>query len=99
MSVPSELECVFSLGPKEREQHSPAGEGMGGPNSDDWTGSLSLCIVCVTCNEKQGESRLVFIFLFDVVFIPPSTDKLLGDVNAIRQWAPNRYIYFIIGQY
>ncbi len=27
-------------------QHSLAGEGMGGLNSDDWTKSLSLCILC-----------------------------------------------------
>jgi hypothetical protein len=29
-----------SLGPKGGEQHSFAGEGGGGPNSDDWTESL-----------------------------------------------------------
>ncbi len=27
------------------EQHSPAGEGVGGPNSDDWRESLALCLL------------------------------------------------------
>jgi hypothetical protein len=34
------------LDPKrEGEQHSLAGEGVKGPNSDDWTESLALCIL------------------------------------------------------
>ncbi len=28
------------------EQHLLAGEGLVGPNSDDWTESLALCILC-----------------------------------------------------
>jgi hypothetical protein len=28
------------------EQHSPACKGGLGPNSDDWNGSLALCILC-----------------------------------------------------
>ncbi len=27
-------------------QRSPAGEGVGGPNSDDWRESLALCLRC-----------------------------------------------------
>jgi hypothetical protein len=27
--------------------HSPAGEGLGNPNSDDWRKSLALCLLCV----------------------------------------------------
>ncbi len=39
-------ECVSLLRPKGREeQHSHAGEGVGGPNSDDWKESLALVIV------------------------------------------------------
>jgi hypothetical protein len=30
----------------EEEQHSLADEGVGGPNSDDWKESVSLCIPC-----------------------------------------------------
>ncbi len=38
------------LGPKgEGEQHSLAGEV--GPNSDDWTESLALCMFCVQDNK------------------------------------------------
>jgi hypothetical protein len=28
-------------------QHPPAGEGVAGPNSDDWRESLALCLLCV----------------------------------------------------
>jgi hypothetical protein len=35
-------ECMDPKG----EQHLLAGEGVGGPNSDDWTESLALCILC-----------------------------------------------------
>ncbi len=30
------------------EQHTRAGEGVGGPNSDDWKESLALCILCAS---------------------------------------------------
>jgi hypothetical protein len=40
------------LGPKwAGEQNLLAGEGVGGPNSDDWTESLELYILCG--GEKQ----------------------------------------------
>ncbi len=41
---PPASECVppFNL---RGGQHSPAGEGMGGPNSDDWRESLALCLL------------------------------------------------------
>jgi hypothetical protein len=46
-------------------QHSPAGEGMGGHNSDDWRESLALCLlwddcyfmVLVRCIEKNALCR------------------------------------------
>ncbi len=42
-------ECVPPLGPKlGGEQHSLAGEGVGGPNSDDWRESLALRILCAS---------------------------------------------------
>jgi hypothetical protein len=28
--------------------HSPAGEGWGSPNSDDWRKSFALCLLCVS---------------------------------------------------
>ena len=28
------------------QAHSPAGEGWGSPNSDDWRKSLALCLLC-----------------------------------------------------
>jgi hypothetical protein len=37
-------ECDSPLGPKGEEQHSPAVKGVGGPNSNDWTESLALCV-------------------------------------------------------
>jgi hypothetical protein len=40
-------ECVSPLGPKWGEQHSLAGEGVGGRNSDDCTESLAFCILRV----------------------------------------------------
>ncbi len=43
--TPSESECVSPLGSKGREQHSLGGEGVGGPNSDDWIEGLALCII------------------------------------------------------
>ncbi len=43
---PPASECVSTLGPKRGKQHSPAGEGVGIPNSDDWTESLAFCILC-----------------------------------------------------
>ncbi len=39
-------ECVPPE-PKGGGAHSPAGEGWGGPNSEDWRKSLALCLLCV----------------------------------------------------
>ncbi len=44
-SPASECVCVSPLGPKGGEQHSLAGEGVGGPN--EGTDSLVLCMLCV----------------------------------------------------
>ncbi len=41
---PPESECA-PPGPKGGEQHSLTGKGLGGPNLDDWTDSLALCIL------------------------------------------------------
>jgi hypothetical protein len=38
-------ECVTPLGPWGG-QHLLADEGLEGPNSDDWTESLALCLLC-----------------------------------------------------
>jgi hypothetical protein len=44
--TPSPLVSVSPpLDQKGEEQYSLAGEGVGGPNSDDWKESLALCIV------------------------------------------------------
>jgi hypothetical protein len=43
---PPERECVSPLDPKGEEHNSLACEEMGGPNSDDWAKSLTLCILC-----------------------------------------------------
>ncbi len=42
---PPPSKCVSTLGSKGGEQHSFTVKGVGGPNSDDWTESLSLCIL------------------------------------------------------
>ncbi len=55
MSVPSldqptsspASEVVSPLGPKEGEQHLLAGEGVRGPNLDDWKESPALCLLYV----------------------------------------------------
>ncbi len=42
-------ECVGPpLVPKGGGQHSLAGEGAGGANSDDWREILAFCILCGT---------------------------------------------------
>jgi hypothetical protein len=51
-------DCVSNPLEPRREQHTLAGEGVGGPNSDDWIEILSLCIVCGThhllyCNSSS----------------------------------------------
>ncbi len=42
----STSECVSHLGQRVKEQHSLAGEEVGGLNSDDWKESLALCVLC-----------------------------------------------------
>jgi hypothetical protein len=39
-------ECISPLGLKGGEQHSLVGEGVGEPNSNDWTEILALCTLC-----------------------------------------------------
>jgi hypothetical protein len=39
-------ECVPPAEPKWEGTHSPAGEGVEGPNLDDWRKSLVLCLLC-----------------------------------------------------
>jgi hypothetical protein len=34
---------------KQGGQHSPAGEGVGGPNLDDWRESQAFCLLCDFC--------------------------------------------------
>ncbi len=41
-------ECVLPTWTQRVEQQSLAAEGVGGPNSDDWTESLSLRILCAS---------------------------------------------------
>jgi hypothetical protein len=43
-------ECAPPPQAKGGRAHSPAGEGWGSPNSDDWRKSLSLCLLCVLNN-------------------------------------------------
>ncbi len=37
----------FPPEPKGGGAHSPAGEGVGSPNSSDWRKSLPLCLLCL----------------------------------------------------
>ncbi len=39
-------ECAPPPQAKGGRAHSPAGEGWGSPNSDDWRKSLALCLLC-----------------------------------------------------
>jgi hypothetical protein len=65
---PPKASVSLPLGPKGvGEQHSFAGEGLGGPNSADWIESLALCIlsdplyhllgVCVCVYQLTGTGR------------------------------------------
>jgi hypothetical protein len=38
-------------------QCSPAGEGWGSPNSDDWRKSLALCLLCGRRYKKEKERK------------------------------------------
>ncbi len=42
---PTESERVSPLGSKGGEQHTLAGKGVEGPNSDDWIEAVALCIL------------------------------------------------------
>jgi hypothetical protein len=60
--TPSPQASVSSpLGSKGGEQHSLAGEGLGGHNSDDWTESLTLCIL-YDCRLVAIVSLLLFLY-------------------------------------
>jgi hypothetical protein len=54
------------------EQHSLAGEGVGGPNSDDWIEGLALCILSGLGGRVErkalhaGGPSLVFYFIFGI---------------------------------
>jgi hypothetical protein len=41
-------DCAPPPQAKGGRAHSPAGEGWGSPNSDDWRKSLALCLLCGT---------------------------------------------------
>ncbi len=45
---PSQASVSPPLDPKGEGQHSLAGEGVGGPNSDEGTDSLVLCKLCAS---------------------------------------------------
>ncbi len=45
----------------EGEQHSLAGEGVEGPNSDDWTASLALCCILWVCIPKKGTPNVLWL--------------------------------------
>jgi hypothetical protein len=44
-SPPRKRVCFSPWTQREEEQHLLAGEEVGGPNSDDWTEGLALCIL------------------------------------------------------
>ncbi len=59
--LPQESEYPLYLPPppltkRGEGQHSLAGEGAGGANSDDWRESLALCILCVLT--AQGKTMV-----------------------------------------
>ncbi len=62
--TPSPLASVSPpLGPKGgREQHSHAGRGVGGRNSNDWIESLALCMLC------EYHQRHIFDFCLERVY-------------------------------
>ncbi len=61
----SESERVSSLGSKGGEQHSLAGEGVGGPNSDDWIEAVALSGLGGRLKEKSpSRPKFSELFLF-----------------------------------
>ncbi len=54
----SESERVSPLGSKGGEQHSLAGEGVGGPNSDDWIEAVALSGLGGRLKEKSSEAGM-----------------------------------------
>ncbi len=60
LNPPPPSECVSPLDPKGKgEQQSLPCEGVGGPNSDDWTESLALCKLC-------GHYLELFVSMFEL---------------------------------
>jgi hypothetical protein len=55
---PTQESVSLPLYPKGgREKHSLAGEGVGGPNSDDWTESTESMAFCILCGSPTLACR------------------------------------------
>jgi hypothetical protein len=78
-------ESVLPLEPKGGG-HSPAFDGVGGPNSDDWRESLALCLLCENVT-KTGKVILdvVFYYGFYEVEITPRTREWRAPLPPPRQ--------------
>ncbi len=60
------------------EQHSLAVEEVGGPNADDWTEGLALCVIpqgLITDLETEdpsgsGSCTIIFVAIFHIIKVP-----------------------------
>jgi hypothetical protein len=71
--------------PKRGGAHSPGGEGVGGPNSDDWRKSLALCLLCAItdlkaeeCLKETKKPRQKYVIDFSVIKSCPFGSCILG---------------------
>ncbi len=108
MSVPS-----FELGPpipsparecvppeSKGAQHSPAGEGVGGPNSDIWRESLALCLLCGKKNRMETLTTFMNLAIYKVntvctLYLNSSLRLALSSRND----ACNCHFYWKAGNY
>jgi hypothetical protein len=58
--------------------HSPAAEGVGGPNSDDWRNSLALCLLCDIVHRIWKETKGQYLIICAKAFANIYTKNLRG---------------------
>ncbi len=88
--------------PTEGETHSLTGEGVGGPNSDEWTESLELGVLCVAyvCSVYCRNIRLTEGNVKNVVILKIDLQKELCG-RCLSVWGPERpplnavYVYTV----
>ncbi len=73
--------------------HSPAGKGVGGPNSDDWRKSLALCVLCAVVSTDMYDyfwTKVSFSLVTQPKTRPPSNIVCVS-VTFSRRVCPRRW--------